>query len=65
MQKNYGLDSNNTNYLTSFKFEERLLKELADNVKRIFKKDIVLDNQTLGDRLVFRVGKTLTILQAY
>lgn len=62
MQKNYGLDSNNTNYLTSFKFEERLLKELADNVKRIFKKDIVLDNQTLGDRLVFRVGENFDYL---
>lgn len=62
MQKNYGLDSNNTNYLTSFKFEERLLKELADNVKRIFKKDIVLDDQTLGDRLVFRVGENFDYL---
>ena len=62
MQKNYGLDSNNTNYLTSFKFEEKLLNELADNVKRIFKKDIVLDNQTLGDRLVFRVGKNFDYL---
>lgn len=62
MQKNYGLDSSNTNFLTSFKFEEKLLNELADSVKRIFKKDIVLDNQTLGDRVVFRVGNSFNYL---
>ena len=48
-QKNYGLDSSNTNYLTSFKFEDKVLDELAINVKRIFHKDIILDTQTLGD----------------
>lgn len=62
MQKNYGLDSSNTNFLTSFKFEEKLLNELADSVKRILKKDIVLDNQTLGDRVVFRVGNSFNYL---
>ena len=29
MQKNYGLDSTNTNYLTSFKFEDKVLQELS------------------------------------
>lgn len=56
MQKNYGLDSTNTNYLTSFKFEDKVLRELSANVKRIFNKDVILDTQTLGDRLGFRVG---------
>lgn len=58
-QLNHGLDSNNTNYLSSFKFESELLKKLSENVERIFKKCIVLDTQTLGDRLVFRVGNDL------
>lgn len=56
-QKNYGLDSNNTNYLSSFKYQEELLNELAAKVKQYFRKDICLDSQTLGDRLVFRVGE--------
>lgn len=55
-QLDHGLDSNNTNYLSSFKFETMLLKELCQNVKRIFHKNIILDTQTLGDRIVFRVG---------
>ncbi|MDD5791604.1 MAG: AAA family ATPase [Erysipelotrichaceae bacterium] len=55
-QLNHGLDSNNTNYLSSFKFEAKLLKELSKNVKGIFDKCIILDTQTLGDRVVFRVG---------
>lgn len=56
-QKNHGMDSNDTNYLSSFKFEDGLLNELSKNVKRVFKKDIMLDTQTLGDRIVFRVGE--------
>ena len=63
MQKNYGLDSTNTNYLTSFKFEDKVLQELSANVKRIFKKDIILDTQTLGDRLGFRVGEDFGYLR--
>lgn len=63
MQKNYGLDSTNTNYLTSFKFEDKVLQELSVNVKRIFKKDIILDAQTLGDRLGFRVGEDFGYLR--
>lgn len=57
MQKNYGLDSNNTNYLSSFKYEVNLLSELSHKVKQLFNKDIFLDSQTLGDRLAFRVGE--------
>ena len=56
-QLDHGLDSSSTNYLSSFKFETLLLKELCRNVKRIFDKNIVLDTQTLGDRIVFRVGE--------
>lgn len=57
-QKNYGLDSNNTNYLSSFKYQGQLLDELATKIKQFFKKDLFLDGQTLGDRLVFRVGES-------
>lgn len=56
-QRNYGMDSNSTNYLSSFKYNEDLLGELASKVKQLFKKDIYLDAQTLGDRLLFRVGE--------
>src|SRR3712207_57396 len=55
-QKNYGIDSNNTNYLSSFKYKSKTLDDLSVKVKQFFKKDIYLDAQTLGDRLVFRVG---------
>ena len=53
-QKNYGLDSNRTNFLSTCKFEESLLKGLSEKARRIFGKDIILDTQTLGDRLVHR-----------
>ena len=56
-QRNYGMDSNSTNYLSSFRFNEELLADLASKVKMFFKKDIYLDSRTLGDRLVFRVGE--------
>lgn len=55
-QKNYGLDSSSTNYLSSFKYKDQLLNDLSCRIKQLFKKDICLDTQTLGDRLVFRVG---------
>lgn len=56
-QRNYGLDSGSLNFLSSYKFEQELLGKLAENVRRLFNKDILLDTQTLGDRLVFRVGE--------
>ena len=56
-QRNYGLDGNSTNFLSSFRFSKDLLENLASQVKRFFNKDIYLDSQTLGDRLVFRVGE--------
>lgn len=56
-QRNYGMDSNSSNYLSSFKYNDELLRSLADKVQKLFKKDIYLDAQTLGDRLLFRVGE--------
>lgn len=56
-QRNYGMDSNSANYLTSFKYSDELLTSLANKVKQLFQKDIYLDTQTLGDRLLFRVGE--------
>ena len=56
-QRNYGIDSSSANYLTSFKYNDELLRSLANKVKQLFKKDIYLDTHTLGDRLLFRVGE--------
>ena len=56
-QRNYGMDSNSTNYLSSFKYNEDLLKGLSNKVRQFFGKDIYLDSQTLGDRLLLRVGE--------
>ena len=56
-QRNYGMDSSSLNFLSSYKFEQALLEKLAENVQRLFNKDIFLDAQTLGDRLTFRVGE--------
>ena len=50
------MDSNNTNFLSACKFEKVLLDGLSKKVIEIFGRDIILDTQTLGDRLVFRVG---------
>ena len=55
-QRDYGLDSNSANFLTSFKYQEQLLNDLTQKVKKLFCRDIFLDTQTLGDRLAFRVG---------
>lgn len=55
-QKSYGLDNNSTNYLSSVRFNVDLLNDLSYKVKQLFKKDIYLDSQTLGDRIAFRVG---------
>ena len=63
-QRDYGMDSNSTNYLSSFKYNEELLNELANKVKRLFNKDIYLDSRTLGDRLVFRVGEDFEYIRS-
>ena len=55
-QRDYGLDSSSTNYLSSFKYQDVLLNDLSDKIKQLFDKDIFLDAQTLGDRLIFRIG---------
>lgn len=62
-QRNYGMDSNSTNYLSSFRFNGELLEDLASKVRTHFKKDIYLDIHTLGDRLVFRVGENFEYIR--
>lgn len=63
-QRNYGMDSNSVNYLSAYKYERSLLNELRENVRKLFGKDIVLDTQTLGERIAFRVGPTFDYLAA-
>lgn len=62
-QHDYGLDSANTNYITSIKYNQNLLDKLSNKVRQLFKRDIFLDNQTLGDRLVFRVGENFDYIR--
>ena len=62
-QKNYGLDSSSTNYLSSFKYKDKLLNDLSHKIKQLFKRDIFLDTQTLGDRLAFRVGDSFEYVE--
>lgn len=59
-QTNYGLNGNNINYLSSFRFNDVLLKELVDYTQKLFHKDIILDVHTLGSKLCFRVGEDLS-----
>lgn len=56
-QKNYGLNTSMNNYLSSFKFHEELLEKLALKTRKIFKKDIYLDDRTLGEKIALRVGE--------
>ncbi|MBM6765895.1 AAA family ATPase [Faecalicoccus pleomorphus] len=55
-QSNYGLDSNSINYLSIFKYNDRVLSLLADKVKAFFNRDIFLDYLSQGDQICFRVG---------
>lgn len=58
-QTNYGLNSNSVNYLSSFRYDKKLLDELAEYTKQLFRKDILLDVHTLGSYIGFRVGEDL------
>lgn len=62
-QTNYGLNGNSINYLSSFRFDDVLLNELAEYTKKLFNKDIVLDVHTLGSKLCFRVGEDLNYVK--
>lgn len=63
LQKDYGLDSNNSNFLSSCKFKRDILKELEMNVKNLFGRDIYLDILTFGDRIGFRVGENFSYIR--
>lgn len=64
-QNNCGMDSSSTNYLSSFKYKADLLKNLSERVQNLFKKNIYLDSQTLGDRLVFRISENFDYIKNY
>lgn len=55
-QKRYGLQDNNTNFLSEVQFNSELLKKLSKYTKKMFNKDIYLDRYSWGDSLLFRVG---------
>lgn len=55
-QMNLGLDDSRSNFLSAMKYQRNILKELSAATKRLFEKEIYLDETTLGDRIVFRVA---------
>lgn len=60
-QKNYGLDRQQTNFLVMNKFEEETISSLAEETKKLFGTDIMMDRETLGEKLTFRVGENLEV----
>lgn len=56
-QNNYGMQSNQTNFLSENKNETSTLRDLAKLAKNMFNKDIILDTFTLGQEIAFRVGE--------
>lgn len=55
-QRKYGLQDNQTNFLSEVQFNSKLLKELSEYSKSMFKKDLYLDRFSWGDSILFRVG---------
>lgn len=55
-QKKYGLQDNNTNFLSEVQFNSKLLKNLSKYTKSMFKKDLYLDRFSWGESILFRVG---------
>lgn len=62
-QKNYSLNSSNTNLLSEIQFNETVLNNLSNYTKDMFKKDIYLDKYTLGDMLTFRIGDDFNFIR--
>lgn len=62
-QKNYGVDSQQINFLSSIRFNEKALKSISSYTKEMFNKDIYLDTETLGGNLSFRVGKDFDFIR--
>lgn len=63
MQKKYGLQDNNTNFLSEIQFNSELLKSLSNYTKKMFKKDIYLDRYSWGERILFRVGENFDFIR--
>ena len=55
-QRNYGCEDGNINYLSMCKFKQELLKDLNENIFKLFKKQIFLDFYSLGQKIAFRIG---------
>lgn len=62
-QRKYGLQDNNTNFLSEVQFNSKLLKELAKYTKSMFKKDLYLDRFSWGDSILFRVGDDFNFIR--
>lgn len=62
-QRKYGLQDNNTNFLSEVQFNSKLLKELSKYTKTMFKKDLYLDRFSWGDSILFRVGDNFDFIR--
>lgn len=62
MQRNYGCEDGNINYLSMCKFKQELLNELNENIFKLFKKQIFLDFYSLGQKIAFRVGNDFSYM---
>ena len=62
-QKKYGLNDDNTNFLSEVQFNSKLLKKLSEFTKKMFDTDIYLDRYTWGDRILFRVGENFDFIR--
>ena len=55
-QTNFGVYDRNTNFLSTIRNNTDALKKLSVHTLKMFNKDIILDNSTMGAQLAFRVG---------
>ncbi len=62
-QKSYGLEDQETNFLSEVQFDMGVLNTMANYTKRLFGKDIYLDRFTGGSNLVFRVGRDFDFIR--
>lgn len=62
-QRSHGLDSNMVNFLSSLRLEQNILNEMAEITKDLFGRDVYLDGESLGDKLVFRTAKDFSYIR--
>lgn len=62
-QKAYGLEDDQTNFLSEIQFDGTVLEQLSKYTKKLFNKDIFLDNYTGGSSIMFRTGEDFEFIR--